>query len=136
MLVKYFQLKHLAETDNFDGFNIGLQWQWNANSNVLWHAKLPGNNYLRLFSIKVPEEFKNLWMVPNLLLQKFPAPNFTATTKISLTPEDAKSGKTAGLIIMGMDYATLSISHDEKGYFIKQTEAINAINGSPEKVIA
>ena len=133
---KIFPIETPAETDNFDGFNIGLQWQWHANSNVLWHAKLPGNNYLRLFSIKVPEEFKNLWMVPNLLLQKFPAPTFTATTKISLTPEDAKSGKTAGLIVMGMDYATLSISHDEKGYFIKQTEAINAINGSPEKVIA
>ena len=132
---KIFPIETPAETDNFDGFNIGLQWQWHANSNVLWHAKLPGNNYLRLFSIKVPEEFKNLWMVPNLLLQKFPAPTFTATTKISLTPEDAKSGKTAGLIVMGMDYATLSISHDEKGYFIKQTEAINAINGSPEKVI-
>jgi beta-xylosidase len=132
---KIFPIETPAETDNFDGFNIGLQWQWHANSNVLWHAKLPGNNYLRLFSIKVPEEFKNLWMVPNLLLQKFPAPTFTATSKISLTPEDAKSGKTAGLIVMGMDYATLSISHDEKGYFIKQTEAINAINGSPEKVI-
>jgi len=132
---KIFPIETPAETDNFDGFNIGLQWQWHANSNVLWHAKLPGNNYLRLFSIKVPEEFKNLWMAPNLLLQKFPAPTFTATSKISLTPEDAKSGKTAGLIVMGMDYATLSISHDEKGYFIKQTEAINAINGSPEKVI-
>ena len=73
-------------------------------------------------------------MVPNLLLQKFPAPNFTVSTKISLVPEEATSGKTAGLIIMGMDYATLSISHDENGYFIKQTEAKNAINGSEEKM--
>ncbi|REE82116.1 beta-xylosidase [Lutibacter oceani] len=123
-----------TETDNFEGFNIGLQWQWNANPNVLWHAKLPGNNYLRLFSIKSVEDSENLWMVPNLLLQKFPAPNFTALTKISIFSEEAKSGKTAGLIIMGMDYATLSISHDENGYFIKQTEAINAINGAEEIV--
>ena len=35
---------------------------------------------------------------------------------------------------MGMDYATLSISHDEKGYFIKQTEAIKAIDGAEEKL--
>ncbi|MFD0836736.1 glycoside hydrolase 43 family protein [Mariniflexile aquimaris] len=131
---KTFPKETPAETDNFDNFKIGLQWQWNANSNLIWHAKLPGNDFLRLFSIKVPEDAKNLWTVPNLLLQKFPAPTFTATTKISLIPEDAKSGKTAGIIIMGMDYATLSISHDEKGFFINQTEAINAINGSPEKV--
>ncbi|MFD0990105.1 glycoside hydrolase 43 family protein [Mariniflexile jejuense] len=130
---KTYPIETPVETDNFDGFNIGLQWQWNANSNVVWHAKLPGNNYLRLFSIKSVEDTENLWMVPNLLLQKFPAPNFTASTKITLIPEEATSGKTAGLIIMGMDYATLSISHDEKGYFIKQTEAIKAIDGAEEK---
>lgn len=125
-----------AETDNFDGNTIGLQWQWNANSDVVWHAKLPNNNYLRLFSIIIPEDVPNLWMVPNLLLQKFPAPSFTASTKITLVPEDASNGKTAGLIILGMDYATLSISVDEKGYFIKQTEAIDAINGAKEQTNA
>lgn len=124
------------ETDNFDNFNIGLQWQWNANPNVLWHAKLPGNDFLRLFSIKSVVDTENLWMVPNLLLQKFPAPNFKVSTKISLYPEDAKSGKTAGLIIMGTDYATLSISNDENGYFVKQTVAIGAIKGAEEKIIS
>lgn len=131
---KTFPIETPAETDNFDGFNIGLQWQWNANNNVVWHAKLPGNDYLRLFSIKSVADTENLWMVPNLLLQKFPAPHFSATTKITLVPEEAKSGKTAGLIIMGMDYATLSISHDENGFSIKQTEAIKAIDGAEEKV--
>ena len=130
---KTYAIETPVETDNFDGFNIGLQWQWSANNDVVWHAKLAGNNFLRLFSIKVPIDSKNLWMVPNLLLQKFPAPNFTATTKITLFPEESKSGKTAGLIIMGMDYATLSISHDENGFFIQQTEALNAINGSKEQ---
>ncbi|MBD0823739.1 glycoside hydrolase family 43 protein [Aestuariibaculum marinum] len=131
---KTYPIETPVETDDFTGFNMGLQWQWSANNNVVWHAKLPGNDYLRLFSIKVSENTPNLWMVPNLLLQKFPAPDFTTETKITLQPEEAESGKTAGLIIMGMDYATLSISHDEKGFFIKQTEAINAIKGSEEKV--
>ncbi|GGK10503.1 glycoside hydrolase [Yeosuana aromativorans] len=131
---KTYPIETPAETDNFDGTDIGLQWQWNANPDVVWHAKLPGNGYLRLFCIITPEDAPNLWMAPNLLLQKFPAPNFTASTKITLIPEEATSGKTAGLIIMGMDYATLSISVDENGYFIKQTEAINAINGAEEKI--
>ncbi|MBD0830833.1 glycoside hydrolase family 43 protein [Aestuariibaculum sediminum] len=133
---KTYPIETPVETDDFTGFSIGLQWQWSANNNVVWHAKLPGNDYLRLFSIKIPENETNLWMVPNLLLQKFPAPDFTAETKITLQPEEAKSGKTAGLIIMGMDYATLSISNDDKGFFIKQTEATNAIKGGEEKVNA
>jgi beta-xylosidase len=132
---KTYPIETPIETDDFDGFNIGLQWQWHANNDLVWHAKLPGNDYLRLFSIKVPQDFKNLWMVPNLLLQKFPAPSFTASTIITLHPEEAKSGKTAGLIILGMDYATLSMSHDENGFFIQQTEAIEAIDGSEESVI-
>ncbi|MFV0540303.1 MAG: glycoside hydrolase 43 family protein [Aestuariibaculum sp.] len=131
---KIYPIVTPVETDNFDGFNIGLQWQWHANNDVVWHAKLPGNDYLRLFSIKVPENAPNLWKTPNLLLQKIPAPKFTASTKITLVPEEAKKGKTAGLIVMGMDYATLSISHNENGYFLKQTEAINAINGNAEIV--
>lgn len=121
-----------TETDDFNVFGIGLQWQWNANPNVVWHAKLPGNNYLRLFSIKTPTDVPNLWMTPNLLLQKFPASNFTVTTKVSLFPEEAETGKTAGLVIMGMDYATLSITHDKNNYFIRQTEALNAVNGAEE----
>lgn len=129
-----YAIKTPAETDDFEDFDIGLQWQWNANPNVLWYAKLPGNDYLRLFSIKIPVGVSNLWMVPNLLLQKFPAPNFRATTKVSLFPEEAVKGKTAGIIIMGTDYATLSISHDENGYFIKQSEVINAINGNEENI--
>ena len=133
---KSYPIETPSETDNFVGFGIGLQWQWNANNNVVWDAKLPGDDYLRLFSIKVPDDAPNLWMVPNLLLQKFPAPNFTVTTKMSLVPEEAISGKTAGLIIIGMDYATLSISHDKNGYFIKKTEAINAIDGAEEKTNA
>lgn len=132
---KIYPIVTLAESDNFKGFNIGLQWQWQANPNVVWHAKLPGNDYLRLFSIKVPETAKNLWSVPNLLLQKFPAPNFSAKTKVTLIPEEANKGKTAGLVIMGMDYATLSISHNQSGYFIKQTEAVNAVDGAEEKTI-
>ena len=90
---------------------------------------------LRLFSIKTLEDSPNLWMTPNILLQKFPAPEFSATTEISLFPEEAEEGKRAGLIVMGMDYATLTLTHDEKGFIIKQTEAIDAIDGNEEVTI-
>lgn len=122
------------ESDDFTADKIGLQWEWQANSNILWHAKMRDSDNLRLFSMKMPDDSKNLWMVPNLLLQKFPAKNFTATTKIKLIPEEAETGKKAGLIIMGMDYAVLQITHDAKGYYIQQTHAKNAIKGAEEVV--
>lgn len=67
-----------SETDEFNENDIGLQWQWSVNPSIVWYSKLVNQNFLRLFSIKVPENSNNLWTVPNLLTQKFPAPNFTA----------------------------------------------------------
>lgn len=133
---KNYQVVTPVESDEFDTDELGLQWQWNANPEVVWKAQLRGKDYLRLFSIKIPEGAKNFWMVPNLLLQKFPAPNFTATTKLKLFPHEAEEGKSTGLIIMGMDYATLTLTHDKEGFFIKQTEAIEAIEGSEEITIS
>ncbi|MEE2772792.1 MAG: family 43 glycosylhydrolase, partial [Bacteroidota bacterium] len=123
------------ESTEFDQDSLGLQWQWNANPEVVWHARLPETDHLRLFSIKTSKEAENLWLVPNLLLQKFPGPDFRVTTKIQLFPEEAESGKTAGLIVMGMDYATLNISHDRNGYFIQQTRALKANEGGKEEVL-
>ena len=129
---KKYPIVSPAETDEFTGDGLGLQWQWNANPEIVWHAKLPGNDYLRLFAIKPPAGVKNLWMVPNLLLQKFPAPEFTVTTKMKLLLEKATTGKRAGLIVMGMDYATIDITKDEDGFVIRQTQALKAINGADE----
>ena len=112
-----------SETDEFKENDIGLQWQWSANPSIVWYSKLANQNFLRLFSIKVPENSNNLWTVPNLLTQKFPAPNFTATTKVKLTPEDATEGKTAGLLIMGTDYQSLVITNKKDGYYFHVTNS-------------
>jgi beta-xylosidase len=132
---KFYPLVSPPETDEFDGEKLGLQWQWSANENIVWSAKLPGQKFLRLFSIKVPEGEKNLWNIPNLLTQKFPAPNFAATTKVKLIPEDAKEGKTAGLLIMGTDHASLVITNKPDGFYIQLRKAEKAEKGGEEKVL-
>ncbi|MDO3695085.1 glycoside hydrolase 43 family protein [Wenyingzhuangia sp. chi5] len=131
---KTYAIETPKETDEFNGDGLGIQWQWNANPNILWHAQLPGKDYLRLFSMAIPEEAKNLWDVPNLLLQKFPAPNFTVDTKITLTPEDAKQPRKAGVIVMGRDYATVTITQKEGEFYLEQTQAINADRGAEETI--
>ena len=77
-----------------------------------------------------------MWETPNLLLQKFPAPNFSVTTKLNYTIEwDVWQGKKAGLIIMGNDYAYIAIGKNEKGYFIAEVTCKNASDNTPEEII-
>ena len=130
-----YRIQQPVESDEFNSDELGLQWQWQANPNVLWSAQIRGTTYLRLFSIKTAEDAKNLWTTPNLLLQKFPAPKFRATTKVSLFPEEATFGKRAGLIVMGMDYAALSIVYEDGEYYIQRSESIGAIDGEKEVVL-
>ncbi len=126
-----------AESDEFNTDVLGLQWQWHANPRVVWSALLRGKDYLRLFAVNQPQGAANLWPVPNLLLQKFPAPDFTATTKVTWQVEfEAWQEKKAGLIITGNDYAYLAISQDGKGYKISQVRCKNAEKGTAEEVVA
>ncbi|MCC5021948.1 MAG: hypothetical protein J6386_03690 [Candidatus Synoicihabitans palmerolidicus] len=62
--------------------------------------------------------------MPHLLLQKFPAPAFTATTKFTFTP--LKDGETAGLLVMGRDYARLSVTKTSDGLQVAQAIARGA----------
>lgn len=123
------------ESDEFDSHALGLQWQWQANPSPTWYSLIEGRGYLRLFSLTEKEGENNLWNSPNLLLQKFPAPSFTATTKIKLVPEGDDTGRRAGLVVFGMDYATLTIAHEGKGFVLRQTRALGAKDNKGEELI-
>ena len=125
------------ESDEFDTDVLGLQWQWHANPMVTWSALMRGAGYLRLFPMALPDDSKNFWLAPNLLLQKFPASDFSATTKLKWSPDpDNREGRQAGLMIMGNDYAYLAISMDEKGYKLSQVVCKNARAGTAETAVA
>ena len=125
-----------AESDEFDDGILGLQWQWHANPNVVWSAELPGSNHLRLFAINRNANDPNMWNVPYLLLQKFPAPDFKVTTKVEWNVEfDAWNTKHGGLIVMGDDYGYLSIGQDENGYFLQQVICLRAKTGQAEEIV-
>lgn len=133
---KIYPLATPPEDDEFNSDKPGLQWQWHANAKIQWSAQIRNSGYLRLFAYPTPVGSTNLWPVSNLLLQKFPAPDFTATTKVTYTTEwDVVQGKKAGLLIMGNDYAYLSISKDDKGYKISQVICKDALNGGKEQIV-
>jgi beta-xylosidase len=100
-------------SDEFNTHELGLQWQWHANPRKEWYSLTDHPGHLRLYAVKNLSQNGNLWFVPNLLLQKFPAPCFTVTTKITFTPDqiDEKSG----LVIMGKEWAFIAMTQTNDG---------------------
>jgi beta-xylosidase len=119
------------DADEFNAHKLGPQWQWQANPGTNWMFPGGAGGFIRMFNVPLPDDFKNLWDVPNLLLQKFPAPEFTVTTKVTYTPrsEDEK----AGLIVMGLDYAYISVKKKADGLYVSQTICKDADRQSQEK---
>jgi len=136
VVAKNYPLATPPESDEFNDSSLGLQWQWHANPKVTWSFLNQKKGVLRMFSVPQPLNAVNLWPSPNLLLQKFPAENFSATTKIKLSIEwDVWQGKKAGLLIMGNDYSYLSIGKNESGYLVQQVICNNALTNEAEKVL-
>lgn len=124
------------ESDEFNTNILGLQWQWNANINDKWHFCDEEHGCLRLYSYPVTENYKSLWDVPNMLLQKFPAPSFKATMKLKFAPIAKYKGERTGLVVMGMDYAGIILENTESGLVLSQVECKKADRGGTETVNA
>lgn len=102
-------------SDDFTGETLGLQWQWNANLKENWYelTKLAtGEGALRLYAL-CEEKGLPYGDYPNLLLQKWPAPEFVCDTTLSLS--DLKAGEEAGVISMGVAYALLAFTRKNDG---------------------
>ena len=100
-------------SDDFNDSKLGLQWQWHANPKKDWYSLTKSEGKLRLYSVQNLTQNGNLWFVPNLLLQKFPAPSFEVTTKISFHP-DLENEK-SGLVVMGRKWAYLAMVKTKDG---------------------
>ena len=97
-------------SDDFTKNTLGLQWQWNANPKEDWY-KLTSEG-LCLNAVKQEEKIKH-GDYPNLLLQKWPAPEFICDTTLSIA--GLKANEEAGVISMGVKYALLSFARNEEG---------------------
>jgi beta-xylosidase len=114
------------ESDEFNAPSLGLQWQWQANPAATWSFSDALKGGLRLYSVQEPEDAKNLWDLPNLLLQKFPAETFTVTTKLSFHPSSKPLQERTGLVVLGLDYAALEIQAREDGQYLQYSICENA----------
>jgi beta-xylosidase len=133
LILKPVTITTPAESDEFNGINLGLQWQWQANPSATWSFLNPTKGMLRLYSVKTPDSAKNYWDVPNLLLQKFPAEKFTATTKLIFTPNTKLENEKTGLIIAGLSYANIAVKSKKDGNYLVYTTCLTADKGKAEK---
>jgi beta-xylosidase len=120
-------------SDEFDSPKLGLQWQWQANPQPEWFSTTAQPGFLRLRAVPLSSGFKNLWDVPNLLTQRFPAEEFTATAKL-IMPENPDIR--VGLIVLGQDYATVSVLRTASGPQLIQAVAVQASAGKSEELVA
>ena len=91
-------------SDDFSSDTMGLLWQWNANFDQSWYRlRNPG---LKLNAVPTTP-LRPLGDTRNILLQKWPAPEFSCVTKLDIS--DIKDGDTAGYISLGMNYSAFII---------------------------
>jgi beta-xylosidase len=114
---KNYPATPLVSSDEFDGHQLGLQWQWQANQDPAKHWGWSSANlgFMRLNCIPRDENTNTMWMSPNLLLQKFPGDNFTATTKLTFENNPEAGVSSSGLIVFGEDYSYIAIEQDKTG---------------------
>lgn len=120
-------------SDNFNSTNLGLQWQWEANHSDKWYSLFAKRGMLRLYSQSSENDTTNIWVLPNVIAQKFPAQEFVVTIKLDFNP--ATKSERTGLVVLGMDYAALTISRSEKSFILTQSVCINADQKGKEKII-
>lgn len=117
------------DSDDFRHEKLGLQWQWNANYRDDWYALRPDKGQILLYAKEKKQETQ-LCDVPNLLLQKWPAPEFMTTSCLYLS--DLRDGDVAGMISLGGVYSALSVEKKKGrtvltqriGEWMKQNETV------------
>ena len=129
---KTFSVHTPAESDEFNGTTLGLQWQWMANPKPYWYFLSPHNGSLHLFSHKLPDSAKNLWGAGNVLLQKTPADQFIVTTKLRFKPNPKLETERTGLAIMGLSYAGLALKSTKDGLRLVYLLCKDAFAGTSE----
>lgn len=128
---KTYPIETPVESDEFDTRKLGLQWEWHANYQDVF-GFTTNMGYARIYGHELSPHFKNFWEVPNLLMQKFPAEEFTATAKLKVSAKD--DGQLSGLIVMGWDYSWIGVEKQGEKFLLKQAICKDAEQGNLDQV--
>jgi beta-xylosidase len=113
-----------ATSDDFDSPALGRQWQWPANPRAEWSSLTARRGFLRLAAVPLASG-DDLYDAPNLLLQKFTGPTFTATTVIDAAALGENAD--AGLIVFGYGYASIGVHRATDGVRVRFVRDTNHV---------
>lgn len=130
---KTYPIETPADDDEFNSPQIGWQWQWQANPKDGW-AYATASGMLRMFSVYQPDAVKSIWNTPSILTQKLPAEEFTVKLKVVFKPKYIR--ERVGLVMLGTDYAYLSLTKNEDSIYFSCKENKAADANGIEKDIA
>jgi beta-xylosidase len=119
-----------VESDEFNAPVLGKQWQWHANYHQFFGMPTAFGT-MRIYTHKLSEGFKNLWEVPNMLLQKTPADQFMATAKLRFTSK--ADGQFGGIIMMGHNYQALVVRREGRAFKLLVITCQDADRGKPQQ---
>lgn len=103
------------DSDFFEEEKLGLQWQWNANYKEDWYQV--GGGKLTLYAQEA-DPATQLCDISNLLIQKWPAPEFRITTCLHL--EQLAEGDVAGMVSQCGHYTGLLVKKDNGKLVLQQ----------------
>ena len=125
-----YPITNPVESDEFNSTTIGKQWQWQANYDEKFGVPTAFGT-MRIFTYKMSENSNNLFLVPNMLLQKTPADEFMATTKVRFTSK--ADGQMGGIIMMGLDYSALVVKRVGKEFQLLRLTCKQADKGKAQE---
>ena len=118
-------------TDEFTAKTVGIQWQWNGNFKSQWLDVSEGQLTLNAMP-KVSDTGNNLWMTPNLMLQKLPAQTFQVRSQLKVPK--AQVDIETGLLLFGEDYAWIGIKTINNAPHLVYVQCRGARKGCDESV--
>jgi beta-xylosidase len=119
--------------DNFSSTVLNLNWQWQANPKNNW-AFTTANNFLRMPAVLSTDSVINIWKLPNILMQKIPVADINASVKFKFYPNT--ENERFGFVLLGTDYAGISIVKQKDSLAIVYTTCIGADKGNlPTEIV-
>lgn len=108
-------------------------FQWHADYKPEYGFPLP-EGMMRVYGHRTEAVDINMWDVPNLWLQKFPAEEFTVTSRVRVSAKSLSEGATSGIVVMGRDYARLGLLKKGDAFVLQYAVNQDADNGGKEMV--
>jgi len=111
------------------GWGEASSFQWHANYEPLF-GFASNLGFQRIYSHEQTADETNLWTVPNLWTQAFPAETFTFTTELNVVAKD--EANRSGLLVMGWDYCHYALRLRGDVFELVQVCCRDAEQGNPE----